>query len=183
MSAFDDLLAAAQDRRLPPVERWQPAQSGHIDIRIASNGDWYHEGALVKRFAIAKLFATILRLEEDGYYLVTPAEKLRIQVDDAPFVAMDMETTGAGRTRRIVFSTNVGDAVLAAAAHPIVVEDRAGEPRPYVEVRNGLRALLSRAVFYRLVDLADESNGQLVVWSAGARFVLGAVSTSGESTA
>ena len=173
MSAFDDLLAAANDRQLPPVEQWQPARSGEIDIRIAANGDWYHDGTLVKRFAIAKLFATILRRDGDAYYLVTPAEKQRIRVDDAPFVATDMETAGEGRARRIVFSTNVGDAVLADAAHPIVVEDRDGEPRPYVEVRRGLRALLARPMFYRLVDLADETNGDVHVWSAGARFVLG----------
>ena len=175
MSAFDDLLAAARDRNLPPVERWQPAHCGTIDIRIAANGDWYHDGELVKRFALAQLFATLLRREGDAYYLVTPAEKLRIQVDDAPFVATAMETVGAGRERRIVFSTNVGDAVLADAAHPLVVEDRDDQPRPYIEVRHGLRALLARAVFYRLVDLAEETDGEMSVWSAGARFVLGRV--------
>ena len=175
MSAFDDLLAAAKDRNLPPVERWQPVHCGAIDIRIAANGDWYHDGELVKRFALAKLFATLLRRDGDAYYLVTPAEKLRIQVDDAPFVATAMETLGEGRERRIVFSTNVGDAVLADAAHPLVVEDRGDEPRPYIEVRRGLRALLARAVFYRLVDLAEETDGEMSVWSAGERFVLGRV--------
>lgn len=175
MSAFADLLAAAENRNLPPVERWHPTRTGAIDIRIAASGDWYHEGALIKRAAIARLFATVLRLEDDGaYYLVTPAEKLRIQVDDAPFVATGMEADGEGRAARVLFTTNMGEAVLADARHPIVVEQRAEQPRPYVEVRDGLRALIARPVFYRLVAMArvDEA-GQVCVWSAGARFVLG----------
>ena len=173
MSAFEELLKVARDRSLPPVERWQPARVGDIDIRIAANGDWFHEGALVKRFAIARLFATILRVENGEHFLVTPAEKLRIRVDDAPFIATDFETEGEGATRRIVFAINVGDAVLADAEHSIVVEDRDGEPRPYVHVRDGLRALIARPAFYRLVDLAEEADGEVDVWSAGKRFVLG----------
>lgn len=175
MSAFADLLAAAGSRSLPPVERWHPKRAGAIDIRIAANGDWYHEGALIKRFAIARLFATVLRLEADGaYYLVTPAEKLRIQVDDAPFLATGMEADGKGEAARVLFTTNMGDAVLADAKHPIVVEQRAGRLRPYVEVRNGLRALIARPVFYRLVELArEDAAGEVCLWSAGVRFVLG----------
>lgn len=172
--AFDELLAAAKSRSLPPVEGWHPERSGSIDIRIAANGDWHHEGALIKRFAIAKLFAGILRLEGEAYYLVTPAEKLRIQVDDAPFVATGMEADGEGEARRVLFTTNVGDTVLADAHHPIVVAQHAGQPRPYVEVRRGLRALIARPVFYRLVELAAaDASGDVCVWSAGARFVLG----------
>ena len=173
MSAFEELLKVARDRSLPPVERWQPARVGDIDIRIAANGDWFHDGAVVKRFAIARLFATILRVENGEHFLVTPAEKLRIRVDDAPFIATDFETEGDGATRRIVFAINVGDAVLADAEHSIVVEDRNGEPRPYVHVRAGLRALIARPAFYRLVDLAEEADGEVGVWSAGERFVLG----------
>ena len=174
VSVFDELLAAAKSRSLPPVDDWHPQRSGSIDIRIAANGDWYHEGALIKRFAIAKLFAGILRLEGEAHYLVTPAEKLRIQVDDAPFVATGMEADGEGEGRRVLFTTNVGDTVLADARHPVVVEQRAGQPRPYVEVRRGLRALIARPVFYRLVELAAEDpGGEVCVWSAGAKFVLG----------
>ena len=174
MAAFEELLALARDRKLPPVARWQPKATGEIDIRIAANGDWYHEGALVRRFAIARLFATILRLEGGSYYLVTPAEKLRIKVEDAPFIATDMEAQGEGRAMRIAFATNVGDAVVADGGHPITVEDRGGEPRPYVEVRDGLRALVARPVFYRLADLAtEEPSGAIAVWSSGTRFRLG----------
>lgn len=173
-SPFQELLATAKDRSLPPVERWAPERVGEIDIRIAANGDWYHEGTRIERFAIAKLFATILRLDDGAHYLVNPYEKLRIQVDDAPFIATDMESQGEGTERRILFSTNVDDVVVADAEHPIVVEDRNGEPRPYVQVRRGLRALIARSVFYRLVDMAvDEGEGELILWSGGARFVLG----------
>ena len=175
-SAFDDLLATAQDRSLPPVERWNPSHVGEIDIRIAANGDWYHDGTRIKRFAIVKLFATVLRLGHGEYYLVTPASRLRIQVDDAPFVATDMESDGEGSARRLLFTTNVGDVVLADAAHPLTVTQRGDEPRPYVEVRRGLRALIARSVFYRLVELADlDENGAVGVCSAGQRFVLGRV--------
>lgn len=171
--AFDEILAAAENRRLPPVESWQPERCGSIDIRIAANGDWYHEGALIKRFAIAKLFAGILRLDDGVFYLVTPAEKLRIEVDDAPFLATGMEADGEGAAARLLFTTNVGDTVLADALHPIIVEQRAGQPRPYVEVRRGLRALIARPVFYRLVELAAVDAGEVCVWSSGARFALG----------
>lgn len=173
-SALQSLLGSARDRGLPPVERWNPPREGEIDIRIAANGDWYHEGGLIRRSAIAKLFATILRVEDGEHFLVTPGEKLKIRVDDAPFTATDMETDGEGKARRIVFTTNVDDIVLADAEHPIVVEDRQGEPRPYVEVRRRLRALITRSVYYRLVDLACEgSDGEFYVWSSGTRFVLG----------
>ena len=173
MSAFEELLAIARDRSLPPVADWQPQRVGEIDIRIASNGDWYHEGTLVKRFAIARLFATILRVDDGAHYLVTPVEKLRIEVEDAPFIATDFETDGEGEERRIVFATNVGDAVLADAVHPITVEGPVDAPRPYVLVRDGLRARIARAPFYRLVDLAEETASEVAVWSAGTRFVLG----------
>ena len=156
------------------MERWQPARTGEIDIRIAADGSWYHDGDRIERFAIAKLFAAILRLDDGEHFLVTPAEKLRIEVDETPFLAVDMETEGEGKERRILFATNVGDAVLADAAHPIVVADRDGQPRPYVEVRRGLTARIARSVFYRLVELAtEEPNSEVSVWSSGTRFVLG----------
>ena len=174
-NAFRALLDAAGDRKLPPVHTWRPARIGDIDIRIAPDGRWFHEGAEIRRERLVALFSTVLRLDDDGYCLVTPAEKLRIVVEDAPFLAVDMESDGAGRARRLIFVTNVGDHVLADAAHPIEVEDRAGEPRPYLTVRAGLRARLTRSVFYRLVDLGAPAGGELEVWSAGSRFVLGRI--------
>ena len=176
MSAFEALLAAANSRRMPPVAQWRPSRVGAIDIRIAASGVWFHEGAPIKRPAIVKLFATVLRLDDGVYYLVTPAEKLRITVEDAPFLAVGMECDGAGAARRVLFNTNVGDAVVASATHPITVEERGGRLRPYIEVRRGLRALITRPMFYHLAELADEGpDGDISVWSGGARFVLGSV--------
>ena len=172
-AAFRTLLDAASSRRHPPVEQWHPERTGDIDIRIAADGRWFHEGTEIKRARLVALFATVLRRDDDGYYLVTPVEKLRIVVEDAPFLATDMDSDGAGRTRRLIFTTNVGDHVLADAAHPIEVAERAGEPRPYVTVRGGLRARMTRSVFYRLVELGTPVEDRLEVWSAGSGFVLG----------
>ncbi|MYE23030.1 MAG: DUF1285 domain-containing protein [Gammaproteobacteria bacterium] len=174
MDPFTQLLETAQNRRLPPVHLWQPERVGSIDIRIVADGTWFHEGVAIRRIAIARVFSTILRLEDGQYYLVTPPEKLAIEVEDAPFIAVDMESSGQGKERRLVFATNLDDAVQADAEHPITVAGTPAEPRPYVEVRDGLRALIARSVFYRLVDIAEtESSGEVSIWSAGARFVLG----------
>ncbi len=171
---FNRLLATAESRRLPPVHLWQPKRVGSIDIRIAADGTWVHEGIAIRRIAIAKVFSTILRLEDGQHYLVTPAEKLAIEVEDAPFVAIDMESSGEGRQRRLAFATNLDDAVQVDADHPITVEGTPDNPRPYVEVRDGLRALIARSVFYRMVDEAEtEPGGEVSIWSAGTRFVLG----------
>lgn len=175
MNAFQALLDAAGGRHLPPVHAWHPERVGDIDIRLAADGRWFHEGAEIRRERLVALFSTVLRLDDDGYCLVTPAEKLRIVVEDAPFLAIDLESDGAGGARRLIFTTNVGDHVLADSAHPIEVEERGGEPRPYVTVRDGLRARLTRSVFYRLVELGTPAGGELEVWSAGSRFVLGLI--------
>ena len=172
-NAFDELLDAAEDRKLPPVEKWQPQHEGEIDIRIARDGTWYHEGSEIKRQTLVKLFSSVLRLDGDGHCLVTPEQKLRITVDDAPFIAIDMEAKGEGRAQSLLFTTNVGDVVVADPDHPINVEQIGSEPRPYVEVRRGLKALITRSVFYRLVDLATEEGDSFVVWSRGQAFRLG----------
>ncbi len=172
----------APDRPLPPVEQWQPAQSGEIDIRIARDGTWYHEGSPFTRPALVQLFASILRREEDGdYYLVTPAEKLRIQVEDAPFVAIDLSEVQVDGLPVLEFSTSLGDRVRLDQEHAFWVEEAAasGEPSPYIRVRQRLNALVARPLFYRLVDMAElEENGgvrELVIVSAGNRFSLGRV--------
>lgn len=164
---------------LPPVGDWNPPFSGDMDMRIAVDGRWYHEGAVIRREALVRLFASILKLEEDGcYYLVSPVEKFRIQVDDAPFVAIQMETEGAGKSQYLMFTTNVGDQIQAGNDFPITVQiDDQGNPRPYILVRRNLKALIGRNVFYQMVGLGEEieRNGKPVlgVWSAGKFFELG----------
>jgi hypothetical protein len=160
----------APGRGLPPVHLWNPAHSGEIDIVIAKDGSWRHEGARIGREAMVRLFSTILRKDDDGIWLVTPVEKLRITVEDAPFVAVRVDRAdGALR-----FTTNVGDEVAAGPDNPIRVETGpAGEPRPYVHVRRGLEALIARPVFYELVEMAEARGGRLGVVSQGAWFDLG----------
>lgn len=168
---------AAAGRRLPPVETWHPAHCGDIDIRIARDGTWYHEGSPVGRKELVRLFSTILRRDPDGYVLVTPGEKMRIVVEDVPFLAVLMDVAGAGADQTLTFTTNVGDQVVADAANPIrvVTDPQTDEPAPYVHVRKGLEARISRAVFYQLADLAvpGADAATLGVWSRGVFFALG----------
>jgi hypothetical protein len=177
-SLFETLLAQQADKKLPPVAKWQPEREGRIDMRIARDGTWYHEGAPIRREAMVRLFSTILRRDGDRIFLVTPAEKLAIEVEDAPFTAILLEQDGEGEDQRLLLTTNVGDNVLIDVDHPLRVEDRDGEPAPYVEVRDGLDALINRATFYRLVDLAEPSRDDpqvLGVRSCGQFFPLGKI--------
>lgn len=157
------------------IQSWNPPFSGDIDIRIAADGSWYHLGSEIRRERLVRLFSTILRREDDGaFYLVTPVEKFRITVDDAPFVAVGMAVSGKGRDQEICFNTNVEDTVTVNTSHPLRFETvgASGEIRPYVMVRDGLEALVSRAVFYDLVELGtthEMSDGDWYgVWSCGA---------------
>ena len=161
---------------LPPVEQWHPAHCGAIDIRIARDGTWYHEGTPIGRKELMRLFSTVLRKEADGFYLVTPVEKMKIVVEDAPFVAVLLRAEGAGHDQKLVFTTNVGDETVAGTANPIrVVSDPGtGEPAPYVHVRCGLEAKIARPVFYQLAELAEPGEGGVLgVWSGGVFFPLG----------
>ncbi len=178
-SAFERLMREAAGDRYPPVERWEPDYCGEIDIRIAANGTWFHEGRPIRRPELVRLFSRVLRRDEDGHhYLVTPVEKMRIRVDDAPLHVSTMETTGRGRERRIVFGTLTDDRILLDAEHPLVVRPSpaGGGPRPYVRARGRLDALLLRPVYYELAGLACEERvdgrPRLGVWSAGRFFPL-----------
>ena len=160
-------------------QHWKPEHRGKIDIRIASNGDWYHEGRLFQRESLVKLFASVLRRENDDYFLVTPAEKLQIEVEDAPFVANLVETIDEDGQLAIVFTINIGERIILDPEHDLRIEiDRgSGEPRPYIHFRNGLDALITRSAFYDLINLARvverEGSGFLVVCSLGRDFELG----------
>jgi hypothetical protein len=163
-------LAAA---KLPPVELWHPTHCGDSDMRIARDGTWFYAGTPIGRPALVKLFSTILRREADGsFVLVTPVEKLDIAVEDAPFVAVEVTSEGAGQHRRLGFRLNTDDHVIAGAANALRVETAPdGTPRPYLHVRRGLEALINRPVFYELAELAlAEGNRPLGLWSDGAFF-------------
>ena len=142
--------SAASKGGLPPVHLWDPPYCGEIDMEIRRDGTWFHEGTPIGRPAMVRLFSTILKREGDRIYLVTPVEKVGIRVEDAPFVAVDVETVDGS----LVFETNVGDPVTAGPDHAIRVETADdGEPAPYLHVRAGLDALIDRKTFYRLVEL------------------------------
>jgi hypothetical protein len=164
---------AAGERGLPPVHLWNPAHCGEIDIRIRKDGVWFHEGTPIGREALVRLFSTVLRLDPDGYHLVTPVEKMKITVEDAPFIAtrVDRAQKGEGGDA-LIFQTNVGDTVEAGPDNAIRVEidARTGEPRPYVHVRRGLEALIARPVFYELAEMAGLEGDTWGVTSNGAFF-------------
>ena len=156
--------AAKEGKGPPPVHLWNPPYCGDLDIRIGRDGMWWYLGTPIGRVELVKLFASVLKLEDGRYYLVTPVEKIGITVDDAPFVAVDFEVAGEGPDQTITFETNVGDRTVAGPDNPIRVErdPETGEPSPYVHVRRGLEALIDRKSYYRLVDIGvnEEVNGE-----------------------
>lgn len=150
------LGGAGANRGAPPVERWNPPYCGEIDMRIAADGVWYYMGTPIGRPALVKLFASVLRKDEDNYVLVTPVERVGITVDDAPFMAVEMAVSGEGGDRLIALRTNVDDVVEVGSGHPLRFETAAdGGLTPYVHVRRGLWAKVSRALMYDLVELAE----------------------------
>ena len=167
-----DVAKALAEKRLPPVEKWNPTHCGDSEMRIARDGTWFHQGSPIGRPAMVALFSTILRREPDGgFVLVTPGEKLDILVEDAPFIAVEIKSEGEGRTRELAFRLNTGDLVVADAEHALRFEEHDGEPRPYLHVRAGLEALVARPVFYELAEMALAEGGDPVgVWSAGTFF-------------
>jgi uncharacterized protein len=165
---------AAGARGLPPVHLWNPPFCGDIDMRIAADGTWFYMNSPIGRKPLVKLFASVMRHDEDGrYYLVTPAEKCGITIEDAPFVAIRMATQGEGRDQVITFETNTDDVVTVDDAHPIRVANESGTGglKPYVLVRARLEALVSRALFYDLVErgTVEDCDGErwFGVWSSG----------------
>lgn len=158
-------------RDLPPVHLWHPKHCGELDLVIRADGLWIHEGSPIGRPELVRLFSTVLRKDPDGYHLVTPVEKLKITVEDAPFRAVGVEK----QVEELVFTTDMGDRVTAGPDHPVRVETDpvTAEPAPYVLVRGDLEARISRAVFYELVQMAQEKDGHLIVTSGGTVFSLG----------
>lgn len=170
-----ELQQLLDQRRLPPVDRWDPPHCGHSGMRIGRDGTWYHEGAPIRRPAMVRLFSTILRREPDGrHVLVTPVEKLDIDVEGTAFRAVEMRSEGEGRERRIAFRLDSGDAVMLDSDHPLRIVETAHGPSPRLFVRHGLEAELSRSVYYELAELAlSEGADPPGIWSNGTFFRLG----------
>jgi hypothetical protein len=169
-----ELQRLIDSRCLPPVDRWNPERCGDSGMRIARDGTWYHEGRPIRRPAMVRLFASVLRREPDGrHVLVTPAEKLDIAVESTAFRAIAMTREGDGRDQRIAFALDNSDPVILNADHPLRMAKGINGPSPRILVRHGLEAALSRPVFYELAELALADNASPPgIWSEGAYFVL-----------
>jgi uncharacterized protein len=167
-----EIAKLAAEAKLPPVEAWNPTHCGDSEMRVARDGTWFHQGSPIGRPAMVKLFSTILRREPDGgYVLVTPAEKLDIVVEDAPFVAVEVKSEGQGRDRSLAFRLNTCDLIMAGPDHPLRFETREDGPHPYLLVRKGLEALVARPVYYELANAAlDEGGDPPGLWSGGVFF-------------
>lgn len=177
ISGLEQLLKEAAARPDAPVERWDPPHCGDIGLAIRADGTWTYRDSPIARVALVKLFARVLRRDADGRtFLVTPAEKIDIEVADAPFLAVEMEVAGDGRGQRLVFRTNVDDVVTAGAEHPLrfVVEEGTGGLKPYLLVRGRLEALLSRSLTHDLLDRLDvgADGAARGIWSDGAFFAV-----------
>lgn len=174
--SLTELQKLLDQRRLPPVEQWNPERCGHSGMRIARDGTWYHEDRPIQRPAMTRLFSTVLRREPDGrHVLVTPVEKLDIDVESTAFRAVEMQSEGEGRERRIAFRLDSGDAVMLDADHPLRIVQTGQGPSPRLFVRHGLEAELARSVYYELAELAlAEGAHPPGIWSSGTFFRLDA---------
>ena len=172
--SLSELQKLIDERRLPPVDQWDPPHCGHSGMRIARDGSWYHDGTPIRRPAMVRLFSTVLRREPDGrHVLVTPVEKLDIDVEATAFRAIEMASDGHGRERRIAFRLDSGDAVALDAQHPLRIVATAEGPSPRLLVRHGLEAELTRAVYYELAEMAlAEGAHPPGIWSSGTFFPL-----------
>lgn len=168
------LKSRADGKLLPPVDSWNPPYCGDIGLAIAADGMWTYQGSPIGRIALVRLFASVMRRDPDGrHYLVTPAEKVDVAVADAPFLAVEMQVDGNGRDQVLTFRSNVDDIVVCGPDRPLrfVVEAGSGGLKPYLLVRGRLEALITRAVYYDLVELAVAAHAadpeRLGVWSGG----------------
>jgi hypothetical protein len=166
-----EIARLAEEKKLPPVDKWNPTHCGDSEMRIARDGTWYHRGSPIGRPAMVRRFSTILRREPDGrFVLVTPVEKLDIQVEDAPFVAVELKAEGEGEAMSLAFRLNTGDLVVAGPDHPLRFVAGPEGPHPYLRVRGDLEALLARPVYYELAELALGAGDPPGLWSGGAFF-------------
>jgi uncharacterized protein len=174
LAGLEAMLRAQDQDRLPPVDSWNPPHCGDIGMAIAADGTWFYQGSPIGRKPLVRLFSRVLRRDLDGrHFLVTPVEKVDVAVADAPFLAVEMEVTGVGRAQELIFRTNVDDVVRCGSEHPLrfAPEEGTGGLKPYLLVRGRLEALVTRALYYDLVEMAvEDETGRLGVCSCGAFF-------------
>jgi hypothetical protein len=185
-AAIADAARAGGKRGLPPVERWNPPYCGEIDMRIAWDGSWHYQGTPIGRPALVRLFSTVLRKDPERYVLVTPVERVGITVEDVPFLAVEMRRDGEGNQQVLHFTTNLGDEATAGPEHPMrFVREAEGGYRPYVHVRGGLEARLTRTLYLEIVALAEveeiEGEAMLALRSGGAVFAIAPATELGDA--
>lgn len=171
-----------QSDGIPPLERWNPDFCGDIDMRIARDGTWYYQGSPIGRKAMVKLFSHVLWYEAGAYFLKTPVEKVGIQVEDLPFLFVDVDRIDGEQGPELLFTSSTDDRIVAGPKHALTVSQNpdTGAPEPALEVRFGMSGRISRSVFYRLVEMASsepstDGGEELVLYSRGERFSLGRV--------
>lgn len=178
LGGLESLAAAVGKGKHPPVEKWNPPFCGDIDMRIASDGTWFYLGTPIGRPALVRLFASVVKKEGDHYFLVTPVEKVGIRVDDAPFLAVELEIENKGPKQNLIFRTNVDDVVRCDSQHRLRFEPEEGTGgiKPYLYIRRNLWAKVTRALFFDLVAIGEvrEQNGKKMfgVNSAGEFFAM-----------
>ena len=176
---FAQLIAETENYARPELRLWRPTAVLDLGFRIDAGGQWLHQGAPITHMRLRKLFASLLRREGARHFLITPHMKYPVAVDDAPFCAVECERRGTGARQNIFFRTNMDEVVRADAAHPICMKSRPGngDTVPYVEVRDGLSAKISRAVYYELTQwlrpAPGDDSAQIGVYSGGKFFALG----------
>ena len=172
-SIFAELSKLDEDT-FPPVEEWNPPLCDNVDMRIDRAGKWYFMNSPIGRDRMVKLFSRVLRKDDEEYFLVTPVEKIKIHVEDKPFLIVDFEVTKSDDQQIISFKTNTEEVFTVNEDHPIRIETNlsTNEPSPYVLVRKNLEGLLSRNVYYALIDRSEEKGGNHGVYSAGSFFEL-----------
>lgn len=180
-----DRLASQMDVKSGKGAR-VPQDCGDLDIHIARDGSWFYRNSPITRPALVKLFSSVLSRDENGiYWLTTPVERGRVTVEDAPFTAVELDVEGEGQSQALIFRTNLDESVAAGEDHPIRVftNEATGEPNPYILIRQGLEARLTRPVFYQLVELGTEERvgdeTLFGVWSKNKFFPLGSLSEPG----
>tara|TARA_B110000014_G_C20125350_1_gene598932 strand:- start:785 stop:1357 length:573 start_codon:yes stop_codon:yes gene_type:complete len=176
-SIFESISNIKEDG-IPPVHLWNPPICANVDMRISREGQWFFMNSPIGRERMVRLFSKVLRFDEDGhYYLVTPVEKIRLNVEDKPFLIVDFEVNNSGKNQNIYFKTNTDDIFQLSAKNPLrVVINKKQEPSPYVVVRSNLEGLISRNIYYKLIDLGKHekinNTDNYGIWSAGSFFNL-----------
>ena len=163
LSNISQYLKNAQSshkRSIPPLDQWHPKHCGAMDLKVKANGEWWHEGQLIKRQSMIDLFSTVLWKDDEKFYLKTPVEQIEIEVEDEPLFVNSVEQIQLEGLNYIQLSTTTQDVVIVDQEHPIFMREFDGELRPYVHVRFGINALIQRASFFHLVEMGELMENQ-----------------------